>query len=141
MALGFADPFNALFRFQQALDSLRTSRWLDSGPSASGAYPPINVFQNGDGIVIIAEVPGVRKDDLRIEVKGKTIRIAGTKSLHSADKASVHRRERQSGTFDRAMTVPMEIDAGGAKAECRDGILALWLPRAESDRPKSIPVS
>ena len=141
MALGFADPFNALFRFQQALDSLRTSRWLDSGPSAGGAYPPINVFRNGDGIVIIAEVPGVRKDDLRIEVKGKTIRISGAKSLHSGDKASVHRRERQSGTFDRAMTVPMEIDAGGAKAECRDGILALWLPRAESDRPKSIPVS
>jgi len=53
----------------------------------------------------------------------------------------VYRRERQAGTFDRAVTVPVEIDADHVKAECRDGILALYLPRAERDRPKSIPVS
>jgi HSP20 family protein len=141
MAFVFADPLSALFKFQQTLDSLRTSDWLQSSPSGGGAYPPINVFHKGDDVVIIAEVPGTQKSDLRIEVKGKTIRIAGTKSLSAGDKASVHRRERQAGTFDRAVTVPVEIDAEHVKAECRDGILALYLPRAERDRPKSIPVS
>ena len=141
MAIVFADPLSTLFKFQQALDSLRTSNWLQSSPSGGGTYPPINVFHKGDDIVIIAEVPGTKKSDLRIEVKGKTIRIAGTKSLNTGEKASVHRRERQAGTFDRAMTVPVEIDAEHVKAECRDGILALYLPRAERDRPKSIPVS
>lgn len=141
MAMVFADPFSTLFQFQQALDSLRASDWLQSGPSAGGSYPPLNVFHKGDDIVIIAEVPGVRKADLRIETKGKTIRIAGTKSLDSSGKASVHRRERLAGTFDRAITMPVEIDADHVRAECRDGILALWLPRAERDKPKSIPVS
>jgi HSP20 family protein len=141
MAILFADPLSALFKFQQTLDSLRASDWLQSGPSGGGAYPPINVFRKGDDVVIIAEVPGTRKSDLHIEVKGRTIRIAGTKSLTAGENASAHRRERQAGNFDRAVTVPVEIDADHVKAECRDGILALYLPRAERDRPKSIPVS
>ena len=53
----------------------------------------------------------------------------------------VHRRERLSGRFDRAMTLPVEINADGVKAECRDGILALYLPRAERDKPRSVQVS
>ena len=141
MAIVFADPLSALLKFQQAVDSLRTSDWLQSGPSGGGAYPPINVFRKGDEIVIIAEVPGTRKSDLRIEVKGRTIRIAGTKSVDPGEKVSVHRRERQAGTFNRAVTVPVDIDADNVKAECRDGILALYLPRAERDRPRSIQVS
>jgi HSP20 family protein len=141
MAIVFADPLSALFKFQQSLDSLRTSDWLQPGPSGGGSYPPINVFRKGDDVVIIAEVPGIRKSDLRIEVKGRTIRIAGTKALNAEAKKSVHRRERLAGTFDRAVTVPVEIDADRVKAECRDGILALYLPRAERDRPRSIAVS
>jgi len=110
MAILFADPLSALFKFQQTLDSLRASDWLQSGPSGGGAYPPINVFRKGDDVVIIAEVPGTRKSDLHIEVKGRTIRIAGTKSLTAGENASAHRRERQAGNFDRAVTVPVEID-------------------------------
>jgi HSP20 family protein len=54
---------------------------------------------------------------------------------------AVHRRERLAGSFDRAITVPVEIDADKIKAEYRDGILALYLPRAERDKPKSIKVT
>ena len=141
MAMMYADPFDALFQFQQALDTLQASNWLESGPSGGGAYPPLNVFRKGDGIVIITEVPGIKKADLRIEVKGKTIRIAGAKSVGYSDKASIHRRERRGGSFDRAVTVPVEIDADRVTAECRDGILALYLPRAERDKPRSVQVS
>lgn len=141
MAILFSDPVDALFQFQQALDAFRTSGWLGSSPSGSGAYPPLNVFRKGDDLVLITEVPGIRKSDLQIQVKGNTIRIAGSKSVAHGDKASLHRRERLAGTFDRAVTLPVEIDPDAVKAECRDGILALYLPRAERDKPKSIAIA
>jgi HSP20 family protein len=136
-----SDALDALLQFQQALDTSRSSGWLGSSPSGSGSYPPLNVFRQGDDIVVIAEVPGVRKSDLQIEVKGRTIRIAGTKSASYGEKSSVHRRERLAGRFDRALTLPLEIDAEKVKAECRDGILALHLPRAERDKPRAITLS
>ena len=141
MALMFSDPFDALFQFQQALDSLRTSPWLEPGPSGGGAYPPLNVFRQGDDIVIVTELPGVRRDDISIDVKNRTIRIAGTKSVDYGGKASLHRRERLAGKFDRAISIPVEVDADRVKAEYRDGVLALFLPRAEQDKPRSIKIS
>jgi HSP20 family protein len=136
-----SNPFDALLNFQQTLDALRASHWLESSPSAGGAYPPLNVFRKGDDLVLVAEVPGVRKADLKVEVKGRTIRIAGTKTVEYGDKASLHRSERSAGKFDRAISVPVEIDADRVKAECRDGVLALYLTRAERDKPRSIAVS
>jgi HSP20 family protein len=141
MPMFLSDALDALLQFQQALDTSRSSGWLGSSPSGSGSYPPLNVFRQGDDIVVIAEVPGVRKSDLQIEVKGRTLRIAGTKSVSYGEKSSVHRRERLAGRFDRALTLPLEIDAEKVKAECRDGILALHLPRAERDKPRAITLS
>jgi HSP20 family protein len=140
MAL-FSGPFDPLLGLQQALDAFRTSGWLDAGPSGGGAYPPINVFTKGDDFAIVAEVPGVRKSDLEVQVKGRTIRISGTKSVAYPERAGVHRRERLGGRFDRAIALPVEIDADGVQAECRDGLLALLLPRAAQDRPRTIPVT
>jgi HSP20 family protein len=141
MAMLFGDPIDALFQFQQTLDQLRASDWLQAGPSGGGGSPPLNVFRKGDDVVIIAEVPGVQKADLQIEAKGNTIRIAGSKNVGHDGKASVHRRERRGGQFDRAISLPIEIDGERIKAECRDGILALYLPRAERDKPRTIMVS
>jgi len=135
------DPFDALASFQQALDAYRTSGWLDSSVSGGGAYPPVNVFRKGDDFIIVAELPGVKKSDLDVQVKGRTIRLAGAKSVGYPEKAGVHRRERLAGRFDRAVTMPVEIDADGVKAEYRDGVLALFLPRAETEKPKSIKVA
>jgi HSP20 family protein len=141
MAMLFNDPFDALLSLQQALDSFRSSGWLQSSPSGSGSYPPMNVFRKGDDFIIITEVPGIKKSDLNVQVKGNTVRLAGTKSVAYPEKAGLHRRERLSGRFDRALTLPVEIDPNGVKAECRDGVLALFLPRAEHDKPKAIPVN
>jgi HSP20 family protein len=136
-----SDALDALLQFQQALDTSRSSGWLGSSPSGSGSYPPLNVFRQGDDIVVIAEVPGVLKSDLQLEVKGRTLRIAGTKAVAYGEKSSVHRRERLAGRFDRAITLPVEIDAEKVRAECHDGILALYLPRAERDKPRAITLS
>ena len=140
MAL-FPDPFDALLGLQQALDAFRASDWLGTSPSSGGSYPPLNVFRKGEDFVIVTEVPGIKASDLAVQVKGKTIRLSGTKSVGYPEQASLHRRERVAGRFDRTMALPIEVDADGVKAECRDGILALFLPRAERDKPKSIKVA
>ncbi len=57
------------------------------------------------------------------------------------EKAGVHRRERLAGSFDRAVTLPVEIDADRVRAEYHEGVLALYLPRAERDKPKAITVA
>jgi HSP20 family protein len=141
MAMLLSDPFDALFQFQRMLDNFRASGWLGTSPSGAGAYPPLNVFRKGDDIVVITEVPGIRRSDLEVEVKGNTIRIAGRKSVDYGERAGLHRRERLTGSFDRAVTVPVAIDADRVRAECRDGILALYLSRAERDKPKSISIA
>lgn len=141
MAMLVSDPFDALLHLQQALDSFRGSSWLEPGPSSIGAYPPLNVFRKGDDLVVVAELPGVRKDDIKLEVKGRTIRLAGKKTVNQGETASAHRRERLSGEFDRALALPVEIDAERVKAELRDGVLALHLPRADRDKPKAIRIS
>jgi len=101
----------------------------------------VNVFRKGDDFVIITEVPGMAKADLDVQVKGNTIRIAGTKSVGFPEQSAVHRRERLAGRFDRAVTLPVQINPDGVMAEYRDGILALFLPRAEQDKPKTIKVA
>jgi HSP20 family protein len=135
------DPFEALFNLQRALDTFQQSDWLERSTTGTGPYPPVNVFRKGDDFVILAEVPGVKKSDLEIEVKDQVIRIAGTKSIDYGEKASLHRRERSTGRFNRTFTIPVRIDAERIKAECQEGILALYLPRAEQDKPKSIKIA
>ena len=139
MAL-FPDPFNPLLGLQEALESFRASGWLQSGPSGGGSYPPLNIFRKGDDLVLIAEVPGISKSDLDVQVKGRTIRPSGTKAVKYGENVSLHRRERLAGRFDRSVALPVEVDAESVKAECRDGLLALFLPRAERDKPRSVKV-
>jgi HSP20 family protein len=134
-------PLDALFDLQKALEARLDSDWLRGATGGSGAYPPINVFQQGDSLIAILEVPGVNKEDLEIKAKDNTIRISGRKTIAYPDGVSVHRRERLSGSFDRTITVPMQIDTEGIKAEYRDGVLALHIPRAESDKPRTIRIN
>src|SRR5256885_1531070 len=120
MANMFSDPFASLLNLQQALESLQASGWLDSGPSGEGPYPPVNVFRKADDFVMIIEVPGVDKSSIQIQVKGDSIRIGGKKSFAYPEKASLHRRERLVGVFDRTIKIPVQIDPDKVKAESRD---------------------
>ena len=99
------------------------------------------MFQQGDNLVAILELAGVNKSDLEIQAKDNTIRISGKKEAAYKEGGSVHRRERVSGVFDRTLTVPIQIDADRIKAEYRDGVLALFIPRAESDKPRTISIN
>lgn len=137
----FPDPFETLLNLQRALDTFHDSSWLETSPSGRGPFPPLNVFRKGDDIVVILEIPGLQSSDLELQIKANTLRIAGSKKLVYDGKASLHRRERLDGRFDRTITLPVEIDSHNAKAEYSDGILALYLPRAERDKPRNIKIN
>jgi len=140
MITAFADPFDALFNLQRALEGRIASDWLQDQTTSQGPFPPINVFQQGDDFLAIVELPGIDKDTLQIQAKENSIRLSGKKSLAYPEQASVHRRERVSGEFDRTLSLPVQLDPDGIKAEYQDGILALFLPRSERDRPRTIKV-
>ena len=140
MAMTYTDPLDALFALQRALDARMASDWLRDATTSRGPFPPINVFQQGEDLLAVIELPGVRKDDLELQAKENVIRISGKKTVSYREGVSVHRRERVSGEFDRTLTIPIQIEPDGIKAEYHDGVLALFLPRAESDKPRSIKI-
>jgi HSP20 family protein len=141
MVTVLADPFDALFNLQRALESRIESDWLQDRTTSQGPFPPINVFQQGDNILAIIELSGVKKDDLQIQAKENTIRIAGKKAVNLPEGVSMHRRERVFGEFDRTLSLPVQLDPDSIKAEYRDGVLALFLPRSERDKPRAIKIS
>jgi HSP20 family protein len=141
MIPSFADPFQTLLNIQRALQSREASDWLRNQTASQGPFPPINVFQQGDDILAILELPGIDKNALEIQVKDNTIRIYGKKAVAFPEGVSVHRRERSTGEFDRTLSIPVQIDADAIKAEYRDGILAIHLPRSERDKPRTIKVA
>ena len=137
----YSDPFAALLALQSALDARRDSGWFGRSTAGDGGYPPINIFQRGDDFVAIIELPGLDRGELNLQAQQNTIRISGRKVPAYGEKASVHRREREFGMFDRTISLPVEIDADAIQAEYRDGILALSIPRAPSQKPRSIKIS
>jgi HSP20 family protein len=141
MVTTFTDPFDALFNLQRALEARLESGWLQDLTTSRGPFPPINVFQQGEDILAIVELPGINKSDLQIQVKDNAIRISGRKAVEFPEGVSVHRRERVRGDFDRTLSLPVQLDPDGIKAEYRNGILALFLSRAESDKPRSIAIT
>jgi HSP20 family protein len=140
MITAFADPFDVLVNLQRALDAQTASGWLQNQTASQGPFPPINVFQQGDDILAIIELPGVETSNLQIQAKENTIRISG-KKVANYPEGSVHRRERVFGEFDRTLSLPIQLDPDRIKAEYRDGVLALLLPRAESEKPRTIKIS
>ena len=140
MVTAFADPFDALFNLQRSLEARTSSDWLQNQTTSQGPFPPINVFQQGGDILAIIELPGIDKGQLQIEAKENTIRISGRKVI-AYPEGSMHRRERVSGEFDRTLSLPVRLDPDGIRAEYRDGVLALFLPRSERDKPRTIQIS
>jgi len=141
MVIRVRDPFATLLGLQRAMDGVMGSDWFGSRTSGSGVFPLVNVFSDGEDFVLVAELPGVKKEDLDIQVRGDTLRIQGKKTIAHDEAASVHRRERSAGQFDRTLTLPAELDATKVSAQYRDGVLTLRLPRAESAKPRTVTIN
>lgn len=140
MAMYLSDPFDSLRRLQNALESHRSADWFGMGTTSVGTFPPVNVFREDENVVVVAELPGVNRKDMEIQVKDNRVRITGKRIIEYKESASFHRRERVYGTFDRTFATPFEIDADNVKAEYRDGILAVHLTRSERDKPRSVAI-
>ena len=136
MVVRMRDPFATLAAVQRAMDSVMGGDVLGTRISG-GAYPPVRVYKEGDDFVVVAELPGVRKEDLDVQVTGDALRIKGKKAAAYDGKVN----EQDAGEFDRTLTLPVQLDAAKVAAEYRDGVLTVRLPRAESERPRSVAIN
>ncbi|MEX2352945.1 MAG: Hsp20/alpha crystallin family protein [Gammaproteobacteria bacterium] len=134
------EPYHTLSDLQRSLEELSGTNWFASGTGSSGTYPPVNVFKQGDNFLVLSELPGVSKEEVDIEVNNNRLRIKGTKKPLYGENVSVHRVERRVGDFDRTVTFPVRIDPAGVKAEYQDGILAVHMPAADSEKPRNIEI-
>ena len=120
--------------------STRGGQW-PSTRQISGVFPPVNIYDDGEGFRVHAEMPGVDKETLDISCKRNQIVIRGERTLEDVDEeANFHRREREGGQFRRAVRLPQPIDPDGVHAEYQRGILDLHAPRAEEAKPRKIDV-
>jgi HSP20 family protein len=107
-----------------------------------GAWSPsVDVFESKDNIMVKADMPGMKKEDIDISVHGDTLIIKGEKKGESESEENDHvKTERFYGSFNRALTLPSEVDETKVKASYKDGVLELILPKKEEEKPKQIKV-
>ena len=137
----YANAFERLVKVQNAVEAARRSDYFGYSTTHRGGYPFINLFQEDDNTVLTAELPGMSKEDINLEIKENLLRISGKRKVEYPEKSSVHRLERRNIDFDRTLKLPVRVDPAQASAEYKNGILKVVLPRAESDKPKSIEIN
>ena len=130
------DAFAPLFEMQRTLDRLTTGT---GGPATF--LPPADIAVTDDAVTVVLDVPGVKSDDLDIQLQGEVLTIRGERRwpYQSVD-GGVRRVERGFGTFERTLRVPAGLDAGAISAALEDGVLRLTLPKPEQHRPQRIAV-
>ena len=105
------------------------------------SLPAIDMFQTDDEIVVKAAVPGMKAEDVQINVTGETLTLKGeVKQKEETKDKAWHIREQRWGAFERSILLPSDVIADKAKAEFENGILTITLPKAEQARPKTITV-
>ena len=133
--------WNQLQQFQNELNHL-FNRWQDgNGGTATGNYPPVNIIEDGDTILVDAELPGLNLNDLEIYVTGTNqLTLKGERKPVTQEKSVCHRQERGFGTFVRVLTLPFPVDAQKVDARLEQGVLQIQLAKHESARPRKITV-
>jgi HSP20 family protein len=108
----------------------------------TGAWAPVvDIFEEADALRIVAEIPGVKPEDVKISVENNVLTIQGTKEQVAEEKAEkVHRYERTYGAFERSFTLPMTVDPEHIKATYGTGLLTLVLPKVEKAKPRQIKI-
>jgi HSP20 family protein len=137
------DPFRDVASFQDQMSRLCGDlplRFL-GGDGVGGWYPPVDISEEEDRIVLRAELPGVGKDDIDINVENGTISLRGEKKQEKqVDSENAYRMERFYGSFSRSFVLPTTIDPENIKASFSDGVLEIVLPKADDAKPRKIQV-
>jgi HSP20 family protein len=113
----------------------------DSNDFLGAWSPAVDIYDKGNEVVIHAELPGIRKDDIDIRVENNVLTIRGKKERKEEVKEEGYfRTERAYGTFSRSFSLPTTVDVAKITAEYKDGVLTLTLPKAEEAKPRQIDV-
>lgn len=155
------DPWSDIVSLREAMNSLLEDSFVRArgGSPRMGGSLAVDVKEKDDAFEIRASVPGVKPEDVDVSVLGETVRIRGQfeserrsdkdqaqKQNDGTESAGGHQgerwiiRERRSGSFERAISLPSAVKSDDATAEFQDGVLTITLPKAEEAKPRSIPV-
>ena len=134
MTLNRWDPLRDLLNFQERVSRLvaATSHEAACGPRATWC-PVVDMLETPDSYVINMELPGVGKDNIRIEARGRRLTISGERPEFPRELAAYHTVERGHGAFERSFELPVDTDVEGAEAKYVDGVLTIEFPKASED--------
>lgn len=134
------NPVRDLLTLRETMDQLFNDRFFRTFEGASRtALLPVDAFATEDAIVIVADVPGLKPEDINIVFEGDTLTIRGEFKSQTEQKSYVL-RERMTGKFERTLTVNTPIDSSRIEAVFENGVLTLTLPKSEAVKPKQIAV-
>jgi HSP20 family protein len=143
-----AAQLSALNRWSNIRDELNSffdlpfsSSFGRAGQLFTGWSPALDLYESGDHLVAVVELPGMRKEDIDISLHDGALTISGERKRQSDNGENAQRTERYVGTFRRSISLPTRVDAGKVSATYEDGILKVTLPKAEEAKPKQIHVS
>lgn len=104
--------------------------------------PALDVSENKDSFVIRTELPGLRREDIDVSLQEGVVTISGERKAEEVKEGvAVHLQERYHGKFQRALTLPSPVAADQVKAQYKDGVLTVTLPKVEEAKPKQVTIS
>ena len=107
---------------------------------APHAVPPVDVYEDENGITVLADLPGVSRERLGVRVEGDTLLVEGTAEVAGPREMELVYGEARPATWRRQFTLSRELDASRIEAQLKDGVLRLTIPKAEEARPRRIEV-
>jgi HSP20 family protein len=138
----FSGPAAAQNQFERFLREAFSPRSGEGEVSTRTWAPPVDIYENGDNLVLKAELPGFNPDDVEIRVEDNTLYLKGERKFEKDVKEqSYHRVERSYGTFTRSFSLPNSVDADKVAATYKDGVLTLTMPKKEEAKPKTIKIN
>ena len=134
----FAQPWQEFDRIREEMNELMNG--VNRHPGRG--YPALNIWTNEDTAIITAELPGYETKNIDISVVGDELELRGSRMFEEpGENEQLHRQERIFGEFERKIRLPFIADAQKVKANLKDGILTVNLPRAEADKPRKIEIT
>jgi HSP20 family protein len=129
-------------RFNRLLDDPLFSIGRMADDRGLGSWnPAVDLYEKDDHYMIKAELPGVDKNDIKIDLKDRLLTLSGERSYDKEVKEeNYYRRERSYGKFQRAFTLPADVDSDKIKAEFKDGVLEIEVPKPEEKKAKQVTV-
>ena len=137
------EPAREMMTLREAMDRLFDDAFTRplSLSGSNWSVPAVDMYQTDNEVVVKAALPGIKADEVQINVTGEVLTIKGeTKQESETKEKAYHIREQRLGTFERSLVLPTEVVADKAKADFENGILTITLPKAEEVKPKSISI-